>query len=252
MEKKSYAPKTTKFLQNADGLKQKSCYPVMNCKWCDSKLKENQVYEFLRGKSKGACSSKCSMMILHYGTKENYEKIHTSTCIVCKEKFKRKTHSAGLVCSKKCQSILSSNRMKVHNPMFVEENRKKASDRQKEVNHKPIIQGGNGRGLTIPQMNLYNELCKHDNSFEVELIEKTGKYTLEYKCPRHYKIDIASRIHKLAIEVDGPSHNSLKVKECDERKDKVLNLKGWKVLRLSNSKIQNELESCVQMVLSMI
>jgi predicted nucleic acid-binding Zn ribbon protein len=210
------------------------------------------MYDVSRGKSKGACSIGCSQKILHYGTKENWIKIHTSNCIVCNKDFIRSHESSGLVCSIKCQGSLSSERMKVSNPMFVAEYRLKASNRQKEIKHKPIIQGGNGRGATIPQLLLYNELIKHDNSFEMEVIERTGHLAKLYKSPRHYKLDIASRIHNLCIEVDGPSHNSLKIKECDKRKTEVLNLKGWRVLRLSNSKIKNELQNCVQMVLSMI
>lgn len=142
--------------------------------------------------------------------------------------------------------------MKLDNPMKYPEIRKKASDRQKEINHKPIIQGGNGRGATVHQLNLYNELIKYDNSFEMEIIEKTGILAKEFNSPRHYKLDIASRIHMLCIEIDGSSHNTLKIKECDKRKDNILNLKGWKVLRLSNFQIQKELQNCVQMVMSMI
>ena len=37
----------------------------------------------------------------------------------------------------------------------------------------------------------------------MELIELTKPYTDEFKAPNHYKIDIASRIYKLAIEQNG-------------------------------------------------
>lgn len=224
----------------------------MNCKWCGNELNDSQKYALLSGKGKGSCSIRCSQYVRFYGSKENYDNVHRSVCVVCEKTFKRNTASGGLVCSIKCQGVLSSRRMKDNNPMFYAENRKKASDRQKEVNHKPSVQGGNGRGATIHQLNLYNELIKHDSSFTMEYIEKTGLLAKRFNSPRHYKIDIASKYHMLAIEVDGPSHNSLKVKECDERKTKLLNLKGWKVLRLSNSQIQKELQNCVQMVLSMI
>jgi len=225
----------------------------MNCKWCEKELNKSQVYEYIRGKSKGnSCSIRCSQLIKVYGSIENYNKIHESKCVVCNKIFQRKTFSSGMVCSIKCQGVLSSKRMKVKNPMFIKEYREKASARQKEINHKPYIQGGNGRGATIHQLKLYNELIKYNDSFEMELIEKTGKLRLKFNSPRHYKIDIASRILKLAIEVDGSSHNTLKIKECDSRKEKLLSLKGWKVLRFTNSQIQKELENCVQMVLSMI
>lgn len=225
----------------------------MNCKWCDKKLSDKQVYEFLRGKSKGnSCSRKCSMNILHWKSKDNYILENTLKCSVCGSDFIKRNNIEGKVCSIKCQSKLSSDRMKASNPMFIEEYRKKASLRLKEINHKPLIQGGNGRPATIEQLSLYNEICKYDSSFQMEYIEKTGVLRHELKSPRHYKIDIASKFHMIAIEIDGHSHNSLKIKECDKRKTKLLSLKGWKVLRFTNSQIKRELESCVQMVLSMI
>ncbi|MFW6300118.1 MAG: DUF559 domain-containing protein [Oceanicaulis sp.] len=38
----------------------------------------------------------------------------------------------------------------------------------------------------------------------------------------------------VAIEVDGTSHNSRKVRERDARKDEFLSSKGWSVFRVSN------------------
>lgn len=230
----------------------------MNCKWCNKELTDSQVYSYLRGKSKGnSCSSKCSMLILHYGTIENYMKPvsnptkYIKNCRVCEREFITVVKNQN-ICSLKCSGKMSSIRMKLNNPMFNEEYRIKASNTLKKIKHKPLIQGGNGRVATIQQLKLYNELIKHDNSFEMELIERTGVYAKQFKAPTHYKIDIASRIHKLAIEVDGNSHNSLKIKECDNRKDQFLTFKKWKVLRLSNYQIDKELKTCVQMVLSMI
>lgn len=225
----------------------------MNCKWCDKSLSNSQVYGFLRGQSKGtSCSSKCSMLLLNWGSIENYEKEHNSKCVVCQSNFQRKKQAKGKVCSLKCRNKLSSERMVLNNPMELEETRLKVSNTLKEINHKPIIQGGNGRGATIEQLSLYNEISKIDGSFQMEYIERTMPFTKQFNSPYHYKIDIASKIHKIAIEIDGKSHNTLKIKECDKRKTELLNLKGWKVLRLSNFQIQKELENCVQMVLSMI
>jgi very-short-patch-repair endonuclease len=230
----------------------------MNCKWCDKQLTDSQVYSYLRGKSKGnSCSGRCAMLIFSYNNKDKYitplkeRKAFKHVCENCNIEFINNTKNSRF-CGNKCAGTLSSIRMKLNNPMFKEENRIKVSNTLKRIKHKPLIQGGNGRAATIQQLKLYNELIKHDNSFEMELIERTGDYAKKFKAPSHYKIDVASRIHKLAIEVDGSSHNSLKIKECDNRKDKFLTFKNWKVLRLSNSQIDNELQNCVQMVLSMI
>lgn len=254
MEKKSYVPSHTKFLQKEDGSKQEVSYPQMNCKWCNKELTKPQVYEFLRGKSKGtACSSTCSLKLIHYTCKEDEIKKKSKKCKVCEKMFFKENIKSYKFCSAKCAGVIASYRMKKSNPMHNQETRKKVSDTLIEMNHKPIIQGENGRGATVQQLALYNELVKFDDSFTMEFIERVPKsLKLEYNTPYHFKIDIASNVHKLAIEVDGVSHNSSKVKECDIRKDKVLSLRGWKVLRLLNSQIDNELMKCVQMVTSMI
>lgn len=226
----------------------------MNCKWCDKELSKSQIYEFKRGKTKGtSCSSYCSQKLKHYKNKEDELKSKSKNCLVCGVKFIRKGIDNYKVCSAKCAGVLSSERMKIENPMHNEQTRQKVSETLKKIGHKPYIQGGNGRGATKSQLLLYNAITKLDDSFSMEYIERIPKKTrLEFKTPNHYKIDIASFFHKIAIEVDGVSHKNLKVKECDNRKNQVLFLRGWKVLRLSNSKIEKELESCVQMVMSMI
>lgn len=225
----------------------------MNCKWCNNELSNSQVYDFLRGKTKGnSCSKSCALKLKHYKNKQDEIDKNTKDCTVCGTSFNRKNIQKYKVCSTKCSSVLSSERMTEDNPMKKTEVRKKVSKTLKKIKHKPIIQGGNGRGATVSQLSLYNELSKIDDSFCMEYIELTKGYKKEFNTPYHYKIDIASAIHKIAIEVDGVSHKSLKVKECDKRKKTVLTLKGWKVLRLSNSQIENELTNCVKMVTSMI
>jgi hypothetical protein len=225
----------------------------MNCKWCEKPLTKSQIYEFLSGHTKGtACSRKCSLKLLHYKNKEDEILKKSKKCKVCKKVFIKENIKNYSFCSRKCAGVLASKRMIENNPMNDEKTRIKVSKKLKEIGHKPYKQGGNGRGATKEQLLLYNEITKYDDSFVMEHIESTKGWIKKYKTPNHYKIDIASKKLMIAIEVDGNSHNSIKVKECDKRKDKVLNLKGWKVLRFTNFQIQKELKNCAQMVLSMI
>ena len=251
MEKKSYVPKTTKYSPSEDGSGQKTLNSPILCKWCNKELSESQKYNFLRGKAGQTCSKTCGNLLFHHGTKEAMDKKYTKKCIVCGCDFISKIKRQK-VCSNNCSFILSSRRMKSKNPMFLQEYREKASESQKRLGHKPIKQGGNGRGATVHQLIFYNEISKYNSFFEMEVIEKTGIYRIEHKVPPHFKIDIGNRNLKIAIEIDGSSHNTLKVKECDKRKNTVLSLLGWKVLRFTNSQIEKELQSCVQTVLSMI
>lgn len=224
----------------------------MNCKWCNKKLTKAQVYEYLRGKTKGtACSASCSMLLKRYKSHEKYIVEKKCKCKNCNKTFVNYKKYNVETCSAKCAYELSSKRMKEDNPMKNDFVRQKVSNTLKAMKHKPLVQGGNGRPATKEQLDLYNEITLLDDSFEMELIEKTGKLKKTFNAPNHYKIDIGSRIHKIAIEIDGKSHNSLKIKECDTRKTQLLILKGWKVLRFTNSQIQKELKNCVQMVMSM-
>jgi hypothetical protein len=233
----------------------------MNCKFCNKTLNNAQVYDYLRGRTKGYCSRFCSSLSVHYKnsiSQPKYKikngrkrKIFNGNCIVCNSEFES-TVKNQKTCNLKCAGSLSSIRMTEKNPMLNKETRDKVSDTLKKIGHKPIKQGGNGRGNTTEQQLLYDELIKINKSFVCEYIFKTKGLNEEKIYPTHYKIDIASKELMLAIEVDGVSHNSLKVRECDKKKTNLLLSQGWKVLRLSNSQIQKELKNCVQVVMSMI
>lgn len=248
MEKKSYVPKVTKFSPVKDGSGLVTSLPEMKCVHfgCNNTLRPEQVYDVLRGKSKGNCSKKCG---------QNKHPVLFKNCAVCGTSFSRQENymtRKNKTCSLKCAGMLSSKRMMDDNPMHHEVNVQKMRQSLIDIGHKPYVQGGNGRGASRHQLLLYNELSKSEDSFEMEVIEKTGKMRRQFAAPNHYKIDIASRRLMIAIEIDGKSHCIKKVKECDSRKNHILALRGWRVLRFTNSAIKNELQSCVQKVLSMI
>lgn len=226
----------------------------MNCLWCDKPLSKKQIYEAKRGKSKGnACSLKCSNLIRIYKTPQIKLKLTLNICSVCGIEYHREKWMETKVCSRQCAGKLSSIRMKNNNPMHYKKIRDKVKITHKLKNTKPIVQGGNGRGPTKQENILYSVLQYfHPNIFKINCIVKTSDLQVDFKVPTHYKIDIGSKKLKIAIEIDGVSHNSLKVQECDKRKTKFLNLKKWKVLRFTNYQIDNQLTNCVLKVLSMI
>ena len=114
------------------------------------------------------------------------------------------------------------------------------------MGHKPKIQGGNGRGPTIHQLALATAL-----GWEMEVIVPT-KIKKGNGYPSCYKIDIGNPILRIGIEVDGSSHMALVRQEQDKRKDLFLISLGWKVLRFKNKEVEEDLQGCVQKVLSMI
>ena len=144
----------------------------------------------------------------------------------------------------------ASERMKKNNPMYKPDVRKKVSTALKAIGHKPLIHGGNGTGLTKPQELLAKKL--EDLGFEpaCEYVVPTHTKRDTSGYPSHYKIDIAIPDRMTAIEIDGPSHLSLKIQAADKKKTGFLTGLGWNVLRFTNKAVMADLEGCVQTVLS--
>jgi hypothetical protein len=94
-------------------------------------------------------------------------------------------------------------------------------------------QGGNGRDLPLPVLFLLHGLGRGwRHEFAVSLGKKKPGY------PTAYKVDIAHPARMIAIEVDGQSHCG-KRRLLDKKKDTMMALLGWKVLRFSNGEILN-------------
>ena len=170
-------------------------------------------------------------------------------CQECSKKKLAQVASINMTKTNLRRRDIISKRMKEQNPMSKEEVREKVSNTLKAMNWKPKVHGGNGCGLTVPQQMLLNEL----DGFVAEFAIKTGfsqKDNSGY--PTCYKVDLANEKLKIAIEVDGFSHCSLKAQERDAKKEKFLISIGWKVLRFKNAEILNNVQDCVQKVKSMI
>jgi hypothetical protein len=108
--------------------------------------------------------------------------------------------------------------------------RRKVSLKLRQMNHKPSVRGGNGKGMTKPQSLL---LAALSSGWVPEFSLSLGKKTPGF--PTCYKMDLANPAMKIAIEVDGASHRSRK--DQDQKKDAKLASLGWTVLRLWNKDI---------------
>jgi len=115
--------------------------------------------------------------------------------------------------------------------------RRKISERLKEIGHKPKIQGGNGRGLTVPQEKLLRLL---GTSWIAEYVVPIGR---KPGLPTHYKLDLADPMRKITIEVDGNSHYALVRQAQDKKKTIYLQNHGWIVLRFWNHQILSWIDS---------
>jgi hypothetical protein len=188
-------------------------------------------------------------------------------CSICKkemftatmnehQKLKAKK-GLNVVCSNKCHRILSSQtmsrtnkiyasaRMKTSNPMSNPETRLKVSQTLKELGHKPLIQGGNGRGPTVHEKLISDALHWPTN---VIVSTKMSKYS---GYPNHYKLDIGDIDKKIGVEIDGQSHNTLARQNQDVKKENFLASLGWTIIRFTNKEVETSLQQCVEKVLGL-
>ena len=151
-------------------------------------------------------------------------------------------------CSRSFHGRLSSLRMTERNPMESPKTRAKMSASLKRIGHRPKVHGGNGRGMTIPQAILLEEL---GDGWFPELAVPT-KEKRESGFPTCYKIDLASPQLMIGIEVDGGSHESPSARRKDEKKRALLHSLGWTVLRFWNEDVLNSFPSVMAGIMSTI
>lgn len=140
----------------------------------------------------------------------------------------------------------SSARMKARNPMQRPEIVEKMRQTLLEKKHRPRVQGGNGRPLPVPHQMMWDALGPLWCGEFVTITKKA------LGLPNAIKSDLALPDVKLAVEIDGLSHNTRKVREKDARKTEFLASLGWTVLRFTNKQVMENLAACVQTVESTI
>jgi len=113
-----------------------------------------------------------------------------------------------------------------------------------------LSRGGNGT-LTIQQKALCFALGLPESAMELGILTARAKAYFQ-SLPTCYKVDIGITEVRLAIEVDGHTHTTKKWKFLDRRKTAVLNFLGWTVLRFWNEEVDQNLNGCVQTVMSTI
>lgn len=106
--------------------------------------------------------------------------------------------------------------------------------------------GGNGRGRS-PAESVLSEALGPEWQDQYVIATKGIKEGY----PHHYKIDIANPTLRIAIEVDGQSHNSLARKVQDFKKDEWLSRNGWTVYRVTNSAVLNDVDKVVKDISSL-
>lgn len=139
----------------------------------------------------------------------------------------------------------ASARMKANNPMHRDDNLERMRNTLKSMGHRPPWQGGNGRGLTVPQGRL---LAALGDGWVAEHSVRT--YAKRGTLPGALKVDLAHPERKIAVEVDGYSHGLKRVQSADAAKEAFLTGHGWTVLRFTNQQVMDDTEGCARTVWS--
>ena len=184
------------------------------------------------------CSRSCSASLGGRGNKGNTRS----------ETVKKKISQTHLALSQtdagKERAQASSKRMTNNNPSKNPETMSKIMEtRRKNGTHDCIKhnRGGNGH-LTIPQTLLASRLTP---LFEIEVGINTRNLP---NVPWVYKVDLAYKKIKLAIEIDGKGHRLASVKAKDKKKMETLSLLGWTVLRFTNEEILTDLNGVLYQI----
>lgn len=258
----------------------------MNCTQCGVEItvmKEHQRYRF-RKVGRIFCTTKCGMTYRErfrtdaWKPRSNKRRIAIPPapppCTECGlpadlsgHRLPQWKHTGraycGLECSKRYRARRSSEtmsrtnlqyaseRMTARNPMKRPEIRKKVSESLRGINHKPPIQGGNGKDLPLAEKFLFTLFGSMGfvPQLAIRTYQKRGN---ALGVPPTYKPDLGNPEMKIALEADGNSHNALHRQEQDRRKNAFLSGLGWTVLRFTNRQILERPEEVVQTVLSTI
>jgi hypothetical protein len=195
------------------------------------------------------CSRRCSR--IKPGTRV------TKPCEHCGKEFTSERRKGRRFCSKACSV---KHRWETTPELYAAvrvrsaANRKAASDRMKRMNKdrdfraksdaakrgRPFAgtRGGNGH-RTPQQMALAQAI-----GYEMEYAVPTGNPS--WPCAL---LDLANPGLKIAVEVDGPMHNTALQKARDAVKEEMLSGLGWTVLRFTNREIDEDLDWVVAAIL---
>lgn len=209
------------------GLKSKSLqkkYEKIECSEC------HKIFKSLKTNKRKFCSRNCSLNhnkkilqenreIINKKISQKLKKIDSNgVCLYCHSDFLKQRKNS-IYCSRRCKSKHLSN---------LPENKERVSrffskltkKRHEEGDCSIGWQSRNKLKLSYPEKLTFDYMENNNIDFEREL--KVGKYF----------IDFAFINKKIALEIDGRTHDDIEVIEKDTRKNDFLKKRGWIVYRI--------------------
>ena len=98
---------------------------------------------------------------------------------------------------------------------------------------------------------LRKQLTPHEAKLWMQLrLLPKGKFHFRRQVPiGPYIVDFAEKTHKLVIELDGSQHQRPEAIERDKKRDQFLTTKGFKVLHIWNSEIDQNMSGVIDTIL---
>ena len=231
-----------------------------HCESCGAGFEVRNVVPY---RNRRTCGERCRLKIVSAKLSKPV-KMYKKVCANCRKPFTSRDHRqriCSLSCMRKWTGAINQrnlltpgpirnaalDRLKTNHSMSTLKGRRHLSRVLRKMGHRPIAPGGNGRPTPIPQRMIYDLLGA---GFQMEFVQPTGSRRVKGGLPTHYKIDIANVAAKVAIEIDGSSHNSQKGRDRDQRKSEILAAQGWCVLRFTNAEVMNSAASVVKKIRS--
>lgn len=212
------------------------------------------------------CSRSCTNKFYKIGNKNTAKEKIYLTCAVCGKEMV--TNPARKLtkkyCSYKCLGVGNGTKRKTTNEQKVKNGTMvlrtcKYCEKEFYIHTCKVNRIDQNAGIFCSRSctRMYNNQLYNQNkpptSIELTIQNKLMEFGISHTTQLRqyiYLIDIAIENHKIAIECDGDYWHSLpKAKERDKRKDKYLKSKGWKVIRFSETNINNNLSWCLSILL---
>jgi len=97
--------------------------------------------------------------------------------------------------------------------------------------------------MTLAEIILWSRLrSKKIDGFKFRRQQPIFDYIVDFYCDKL----------KLIIEVDGEIHSLSEIKDSDIKRDKILQINGYYIIRLTNFEIETEIDSTISKIRSYI
>jgi len=225
-----------------------------HCDYCGKELNKYNVnfYNYKNKSNNFCCSKGCALKLQHkLGIRDDVITEQVKNKISSKLKINYNNPETGNY--KRKQEMIYNNPMKnqEYRNKMTNTIRKMAKDGKLNNNFKY----GNGK-ISKAESIIYSELIALGFEYNKGINTKSFKDVFpNYKIPFVYKADFINKNLKIAIEIDGKSHNYKKVKESDNKKQLVFDFNNYIVLRFTNDDVINnklnvlkEINECIQKV----